>query len=74
MLELKLCKEILVLEDENNKNSEILKANRNELIEIRRKKLKGKLIRSREKWIEQGKKLSKYFCNLELIITIVSLF
>ena len=32
---------------------------------IREQKLKGSLIRSRVKWVEQGEKPTKYFCNLE---------
>ena len=38
---------------------------KNELLEIRKKKLKGKFIRSRAKWIEEGEKPTKYFCNME---------
>ena len=38
---------------------------RAELESIREQKLKGSLIRSRVKWIEQGEKPTKYFCNLE---------
>ena len=37
----------------------------NELLEIRKNKLKGKFIRSRAKWIEEGKQPTKYFCNME---------
>ena len=36
-----------------------------ELRENREKKLKGVLIRSRARWIEQGEKASRYFCKLE---------
>ena len=35
------------------------------MLEIRKKKLKGKFIRSRAKWIEEGEKTTKYFCNME---------
>ena len=35
------------------------------MLEIRKKKLKGKFIRSRAKWIEEGEKPTKYFCNIE---------
>ena len=34
-------------------------------MKLRKKKLKGHYIRSRAKWIEEGEKPSKYFCNLE---------
>ena len=46
-------------------NFELLKAKKEELQSLREKKLRGTLIRSRAKWIDQGEKASKYFCNLE---------
>ena len=33
--------------------------------EIRKERLRGSLIRSRSKWIDEGEKPTKYFCNLE---------
>ena len=36
-----------------------------ELENIRKKKMEGILIRSRTKWIDEGEKSNKYFCNLE---------
>ena len=36
-----------------------------ELQEIRDKRMEGVTIRSRVKWINEGEKVSKYFCNLE---------
>lgn len=36
-----------------------------ELESIRKEKLLGHMIRSRARWIEEGEKPSKYFCNLE---------
>ena len=36
-----------------------------ELSNIRETKLKGSFIRSRAKWIDEGEKPTKYFCNLE---------
>ena len=47
---------------ENYDNICSLKA---ELQNLRGKKLQGCLIRSKARWIEQGEKPSKYFCNLE---------
>ena len=35
------------------------------LEDIRIKKMEGILIRSRAKWIDEGEKINKYFCNLE---------
>ena len=43
---------------------EIIKL-KNELKEFREQKLKGSLVRSKAKWIEEGEKPSRYFCNLE---------
>ena len=53
---------------ENNdpeNNIENLKMKKDQLQLIREKKLKGTLIRSRARWVEQGEKGSRYFCNLE---------
>jgi exonuclease III len=61
-----LIEEIQALEeDECTTNSELLEEKRNELIEIRQTKLKGHFIRSRAKWVEEGEKPTKYFCNME---------
>ena len=38
---------------------------KNELEEERKEELKGLILRSRVKWIEEGEKPSKYFCSLE---------
>ena len=46
-------------------NFEFIKSNQNKLQELREKKLRGSLIRSRARWVENGEKASKYFCNLE---------
>ena len=35
------------------------------MLEIRKNELKVKCIRSRAKWIEEGEKQTKYFCNME---------
>lgn len=36
-----------------------------ELEKIRIEKLKGSMIRSKAKWIDEGEKPTEYFCNLE---------
>ena len=36
-----------------------------ELENHRKEKLQGHIIRSRAKWVEEGEKATKYFCNLE---------
>ena len=38
---------------------------KNELLNFRKEKLKGHYIRARAKWIEDGEKPTKYFCNME---------
>ena len=53
-------------ENINNMNLEQLKTKKHELEELRKEKLKGHYVRSRAKWIEEGKKPTKYFCNMEL--------
>ena len=52
--------ETLLTEDQ-----ETLKSKRNELSEIREHKLRGVLLRSRARWVEDGEKVSSYFCSLE---------
>ena len=44
---------------------EELERDKKELEEIRRKKMEGIKIRSRVRWIDEGEKMSKYFCGLE---------
>ena len=48
-------------EEENNR----LLENKQELILIREKKMKGVLLRSRARWVANGEKITKYFCALE---------
>ena len=63
--EKKLVEEITALEIELTPNNALLEEKRLELQEIRKKKIEGSVIRSRAKWIDQGEKTSRYFCNLE---------
>ena len=63
--EKKLIDEISLLETQNIIDNALLEEKRIELQEIRKKKLEGSIVRSRAKWIDQGEKTSKYFCNLE---------
>ena len=44
---------------------EILEEYQKELENIRNESLKGLMMRSKAKWIEQGEKPTKYFCSLE---------
>ena len=56
---------IELLEAETDPDHEKLDRLRKDLETIRVKKVKGSLIRSRAKWIEEGEKPSSYFLNLE---------
>lgn len=38
---------------------------KSELVDLREKRLRGSLVRAKAKWVEEGEKPSKYFCNLE---------
>ena len=60
-----LQKEIQALEDQEIFDLETLEVKKKELEEIRLNKLKGSVIRSRAKWIEEGEKPTKYFFGLE---------
>ena len=60
-----IVKEIDILEKKEDIDLEKITELKRTLQNIREKKLKGMLIRSRAKWVEQGEKASKYFCNLE---------
>ena len=64
--ERELINQIKILEDQfcNDDQDKISELNQ-ELKEIRNKRLQGTLIRSRARWVEEGEKASKYFCNLE---------
>ena len=57
------------IKDLENSNQETdfenLKVKKEHLQQLREKKLRGNLIRSRARWVEQGEKPSRYFCNLE---------
>ena len=58
--------EITFLETSDNVSDlEILENKKQELVELRKLKLKGAVIRSRANWIENGEHPTKYFCNLE---------
>ena len=50
------------ISDESKQNLLTLK---DELIEYRKEKIKGVMVRTKARWIEDGEKPSKYFCNLE---------
>ena len=60
-----LLNDIRKLETRYSENVDLINTERAELESIREQKLKGSLIRPRVKWVEQGEKPTKYFCNLE---------
>ena len=60
-----LLEEIDRLEKAKEINFELLDEKRNDLQEIRNKNMEGVKIRSRVRWISDGEKVTKYFCNLE---------
>ena len=63
-IEQKIITEINDLED-NPDNHELIKSKQIQLQEVRKKKMEGLIIRSRAKWVDQGEKATRYFCNLE---------
>ena len=64
--EVLLTEEIKLIEENFDPTKEtLLKEKQKELLDIRQKKLEGVKIRSRARWVEDGEKPSKYFCNLE---------
>lgn len=60
-----LYEEIEQLESEQPLNTPMLEEKRLSLEKIRKTKMQGQLIRSRTRWVEEGEKPNKYFCNLE---------
>lgn len=59
--EAKLLEEIKEIEGNSLINYENLESKRNELYDLRQKKMEGVKIRSRAKWVTEGEKVSKYF-------------
>ncbi len=68
-LELNIEKDIKLLFDRVSRGEHnldpILKDKQNELIEFRKTKMKGVLVRSKTRWMEEGEKPSRYFLNME---------
>ena len=66
--EKKLVSEIEELEKKESMNvfeQDLLSAKKEELVNIRDFRLKGVLLCSRARWVEDGEKVSSYFCSLE---------
>ena len=62
-----ICDEIKSLEESDILDWDKIESKKHELLEMRNEKLKGHYIRSRSKWIQEGEKPTKYFCNLEYL-------
>ena len=60
-----MLEQITKLENKIPINQEEIDSKRKELNDIRQKKMEGIKIISRVKWITEGEKVTKYFCNLE---------
>ena len=67
-----LEKEITVLSEKVAKgdvvSNDMLKSKQTDLVNLRKKKMEGVLIRSKTRWMEQGEKPSRYFLNMERVI------
>ena len=67
-LESNLINDIKILESSETlhaSNMDLLEDKKQELENIRKVKMKGKSVRSRLQWLQEGEKPSKFFCNLE---------
>lgn len=60
-----LLEEIEKLESEEEINLPLIEEKGLSLENIRKEKMEGHIIRSRAKWVEEGEKPTRYFCNLE---------
>ena len=64
-LEKVLLNEINHLESDVNIDVDLVEEKRSALESIRKEKMQGHIVRSRARWVEEGEKPTKYFCNLE---------
>ena len=60
-----LKKDIESLESNPLPNQQLLDNKKQELEKLRDYKIKGHLVRSRLKWLDEGEKPTNFFCNLE---------
>lgn len=61
----KLLKDIQQLQSEATIDHDLLRAKNQALEEFRNKKMEGVKLRSKAKWVDEGEKVTQYFCNLE---------
>ena len=64
-LEKVLLNEINHLESDVNIDVDLVEEKRSALESIQKEKMQGHIVRSRARWVEEGEKPTKYFCNLE---------
>jgi hypothetical protein len=50
---------------DNQENFDELEEKKTQLQKIREKRMQGVLLRSKARWVADGEKITKYFCNLE---------
>ena len=63
-----MLRDIKLFEEKESKTETDIKhiAEKNkELVSLRKKTMEGVLLRSKARWVAEGEKISKYFCNLE---------
>ena len=63
-----MLRDIKLFEEKESKTETDIKhiAEKNkELVSLRKKTMDGVLLRSKARWVAEGEKISKYFCNLE---------
>ena len=63
-----LLRDIKLFEEKESKTEADIKhiAEKNkELVSLRKKTVEGVLLRSKARWVADGEKIWKYFCNLE---------
>lgn len=63
--EKQLLEDIQILQSEAILDHDALKIKIQRLEDLRRKKMEGVKLRSKAKWVDEGEKITKYFCNLE---------
>ena len=64
--EKELVEEIQLFEADLKHNSvPLLEEKKNQVQAIRNRRLGGMMVRSRVKWLQDGERASRYFCNLE---------
>ena len=53
------------MQSESILNHDLLRTKTQALEALRKKKMEGVKLRSKAKWVDEGEKVTQYFCNLE---------